>query len=122
MNKAIRNIIYYAFIIVLISCNGSNDNESNNEGAIAAPIVLQYEIVKVYPHDTSAYTQGLVWDNNQLIESTGLEGKSILHILDSNQKQIGNKIKLSKDDFGEGTTLFKGKIYQLTWKNHKVFV
>ena len=91
MNKAIRNIIYYAFIIVLISCNGSNDNESNNEGAIAAPIVLQYEIVKVYPHDTSAYTQGLVWDNNQLIESTGLEGKSILHILDSNQKQIGNK-------------------------------
>ena len=122
MNKAIRNIIYFAFIIVLISCNGSNDNESNNEGAIAAPIVLQYEIVKVYPHDTSAYTQGLVWDNNQLIESTGLEGKSILHILDSNQKQIGNKIKLSKDDFGEGTTLFKGKIYQLTWKNHKVFV
>lgn len=122
MNKAIRYLTFCTFVIVFISCNGSNDNESNNEGAIAAPASLQYEIVKIYPHDTSAYTQGLEWDGHQLIESTGLEGKSILHILDSNQKQVGTKIKLSKEDFGEGTTLFNGKIYQLTWKNHKVFV
>lgn len=122
MNKAIRYLTFCTFVIVLISCNVSNDNESNNEAAIAAPASLQYEIVKVYPHDTSAYTQGLEWDGHQLIESTGLEGKSILHILDTNQKQVGTKIKLSKEDFGEGITLFNGKIYQLTWKNHKVFV
>jgi len=121
MNFNFRFISYSLLIILLNACNGNQEAE-NNEAAIAAPSALQYEIVKVYPHDTSAYTQGLEWDGNKLIEGTGLEGKSILHILDTNQKQIGNKIKLAKDIFGEGTTLFNGKIYQLTWKNHKVYV
>ena len=110
------------FIIVLHACQGNQESENNNETTIAAPAALQYNIINVYPHDTTAYTQGLEWDGNKLIESTGLEGKSILHFLDTNQKQIGNKIKLAKEDFGEGTTLFNGKIYQLTWKNHKVIV
>ena len=122
MRYPIQFFIYGSLMVLLQACNGNNDAENNKEGAIAAPTELQYEIVKVYPHDTTAYTQGLEWNGNTLIESTGLEGKSILHILDTNQKQIGNKIKLAKEDFGEGATLFKGKIYQLTWKNHKVFV
>ena len=122
MKNFIRLLTISTFVLFLHACNGNNDAENNNESAIAAPKALQYDIVKVRPHDTSAYTQGLEWDGNKLIESTGLEGKSILHILDTNQKQIGNKIKLDKEDFGEGTTLFQGKIYQLTWKNHKVFV
>jgi glutamine cyclotransferase len=121
MNFTFRCISYCLLIILINACNGSQEAD-NNESAIAAPSALQYEIVKVYPHDTSAYTQGLEWDDNRLIESTGLEGKSILHLLDTQQKQIGNKIKLLKEDFGEGTTLFNGKIYQLTWKNHKVYV
>ena len=79
-------------------------------------------VVKVYTHDTSSYTQGLEWNGNKLIESTGLEGKSVLQILDSNMKPLGDKVKLDKDYFGEGTTLFQDKIYQLTWKTHKVFV
>ena len=122
MRYPIQFFIYGSLMVLLQACNGNNDAENNKEGAIAAPTELQYEIVKVYPHDTTAYTQGLEWNGNTLIESTGLEGKSILHILDTNQKQIGNKIKLAKEDFGEGATLFQGKIYQLTWKNHKVFV
>ena len=108
--------------VLVLACNNNNNEASLEENAIAAPINLNYELVKVYPHDTSAYTQGLEWNGNTLIESTGLEGKSLLHILDSNQKKIGTKVKLAATDFGEGTTLFNGKIYQLTWKNHKVFV
>ena len=72
-------------------------NEANNENAIAAPTALSYEVIKVYPHDTSSYTQGLEWNGNKLIESTGLEGKSVLQILDSNMKPLGNKVKLDKD-------------------------
>ena len=88
MFKFIVTLLLIATVL-LTSCN-SNNNEgaNNNANAIAAPTNLEYEIVKVLPHDTSAYTQGLEWDGNRIIESTGLEGKSILHILDSNQKQI----------------------------------
>jgi glutamine cyclotransferase len=120
MNKQ-ASILLVLFTTSLFACNSDN-NESNNENAIAAPTTLSYEVIKVYPHDTSSYTQGLEWNGNKLIESTGLEGKSVLQILDSNMKPLGNKVKLDKEYFGEGTTLFKDKIYQLTWKTHKVFV
>ena len=121
MNKQ-ASILLVLFTAVLFACNTGNNIEANNENAIAAPTALSYEVIKVYPHDTSSYTQGLEWNGNKLIESTGLEGKSVLQILDSNMKPLGNKVKLDKEYFGEGTTLFKDKIYQLTWKTHKVFV
>jgi glutamine cyclotransferase len=106
-----------------VACNSSqNSTDTNNENAIAAPTALSYELIKVYPHDTSSYTQGLEWNGHTLIEGTGLEGKSILQILDTNMKLVGSKVKLEKEYFGEGTTLFQDKIYQLTWKSHKVFV
>ena len=114
--------LLFTATILLLSCNNDNENTNADANVIAAPINLDYSIVKVYPHDTSAYTQGLEWNGNTIIESTGLEGKSILHVLDSNQKQLGTKVKLSAADFGEGATLFNGKIYQLTWKSHKVYV
>ena len=117
MNFTFRFISYSLLIILLNACNGSQEAE-NNEAAIAAPSALQYEIVKVYPHDTSAYTQGLEWDGNKLIEGTGLEGKSILHILDTNQKQIGSKIKLSKvfNNFG-----YVNNINELEYVNGKLY-
>jgi len=108
--------------LLVFSCNNDNENASSDANAIAAPKNLDYELVNVYPHDTSSYTQGLEWNGSRLIESTGIEGKSILHVLDSNQKQIGTKVKLAATEFGEGVTLFNGKIYQLTWKTNKVFV
>lgn len=120
-----KKAFIYSLVLcyLLMACNSSqNTTEANNENAIAAPTTLSYVIIKVYPHDTSSYTQGLEWNDNKLIESTGLEGKSILQILDTNMKLVGSKVKLDKEYFGEGTTLFKDKIYQLTWKSHKVFV
>jgi glutamine cyclotransferase len=120
-----KKAFIYSLVLcyLLMACNSSqNTTEANNENAIAAPTTLSYELIKVYPHDTSSYTQGLEWNDNKLIESTGLEGKSILQILDTNMKLVGSKVKLDKEYFGEGTTLFKDKIYQLTWKSHKVFV
>ena len=120
MNKQ-AYILLVLFTAALFACNSDN-TDANNENAIAAPTALSYELIKVYPHDTSSYTQGLEWNGNKLIESTGLEGKSVLQVLDSNMKPLGNKVKLDKEYFGEGSTLFQDKIYQLTWKTHKVFV
>jgi len=121
MNKK-ASILLVLFTATLFACNSNNDTDAKNETAIAAPTALSYEVIKVYSHDTSSYTQGLEWNSNKLIEGTGLEGKSILQVLDSNMKLVGTRVKLDKEYFGEGTTVFQDKIYQLTWKNHKVFV
>lgn len=110
-------------LLFISACKSTNNNiEEGNNSAIVAPTALSYSIIKIFPHDTTAYTQGLEWDKHYLIESTGLEGKSILHKMDSNMQTIGNKIHLDKNDFGEGATIFNNKIYQLTWKSHKVNV
>lgn len=118
-----RTLSILIFSIWLLACNTANNTtESTNVNAIDAPKVLQYEIVKIHPHDTSSYTQGLVFNGENLIEGTGNYGESILHVLDPNMKPVGAKIKLPISDFGEGTTLFNDKIYQLTWKEKKVMV
>ena len=121
-------------LIVLISlfaiaCNNTNNadtadsnNESEGNTTISAPIALNYTIQKVYAHDTTAYTQGIEWHNNSLIEGTGLRGESILYQMDDQLKSFGKKNKLDPTYFGEGITVFDGKIYQLTWEEHVVFV
>ena len=121
-------------LIVLISlfaiaCNNTNNadtadsnNESEGNSTISAPIALNYTIQKVYAHDTTAYTQGIEWHNNSLIEGTGLKGKSLLYQMDDQLKPFGKKNKLDPTYFGEGITVFDGKIYQLTWEEHVVFV
>ena len=115
----------FLFILMLLatSCaNNINNNEQNEVAAIPAPNNLSYEVVKVYPHDTSSYTQGLEWNGNSLIESTGNYSESKLILLDTNMKYIKNPVILDKQYFGEGATLLNNKIYQLTWKEHKVLV
>ena len=125
MLPSIKHLLLFTFLFVITSC-GNNiatpENKEENENAIKAPTQLQYEVVKVYTHDTSAYTQGLEWHGETLVEGTGNYGKSILHKMDANMQSIGKKISLPKELFGEGITIFKEKIYQLTWKEHKVFV
>ena len=121
----------YILLISLIAfaCNNANNsttNDNNNDvtntTAIAAPTPLKYTLQKVYPHDTSAYTQGFEWYNNTLLEGTGLRGKSVLYQMDHQLNPFGQKVKLADNYFGEGITVFDGKIYQLTWEEHKVFV
>lgn len=115
-----------AAIILLSSCGDpkekSEEGTDKNTAAIPAPTLLNYSIVKVYPHDTSSYTQGLIWYNNTLYEGTGLYGESRLMKVDIESGKNNQKTALAKEYFGEGITIFNNKIYQLTWQEHKVFV
>ena len=125
MLRFIKYILLFTFIIAMNSCGNNiatSENNEVNENVIKAPTQLQYEVVKVFTHDTSSYTQGLEWHGETLFEGTGNYGKSQLHKMDANLQSIGKKISLPKELFGEGITVFKDKIYQLTWKEHKVLV
>lgn len=123
-----RSLFIFFVYLIVIACNNSSntvpneDINTSNSNTISAPEQLNYSIVNIFPHDTSSYTQGLEWNDNTLFEGTGLKGKSVLYKMDSKLNQIGQKIKLDKAYFGEGITIFKDKIYQLTWEEHKVIV
>jgi glutamine cyclotransferase len=70
-----------------------------------------------YPHDSTAYTQGLVLAGNALFESTGLYGHSELRRVDLQSGRVLKAVSLAPDRFGEGLALLQGRLYQLTWKS-----
>jgi glutaminyl-peptide cyclotransferase len=83
---------------------------------------LQIQVVKTYPHDPHAFTQGLEYFDGFLYESTGETGQSSLRKVDLQTGKVLQKVELSSEYFGEGLTIFQGKIYQLTWLSKTGFV
>jgi glutamine cyclotransferase len=81
-----------------------------------------YEVVKVWPHDPGAFTQGLVFHDGKLLESTGQEGRSSLRRVKVETGQIEQKLEIPSPYFAEGITLLNGKIYQLTWQHQRGFI
>lgn len=83
------------------------------------------EVLKVYPHATTSYTQGLEFDGDQLYEGTGgtgATGKSMVAKVDLNSGKIQKKKMLDEKYFGEGITILGNRLYQLTWQEHTCFV
>ena len=81
------------------------------------------EIVRRYPHDSSAFTQGLLfWNEDTLLESTGMHGRSSLRRVEIKTGRVLEKVDLPQRYFGEGLAHLKGKLYQLTWKDRRGFI
>ena len=84
--------------------------------------VLSYEIVNSWHHDPGAFTQGLQFFNGQLYETTGLNSRSSLRRVDLGSGKVLQKIDLDNEYFGEGMTIFGGKIYVITYQTHVGFI
>ncbi|UJH92291.1 glutaminyl-peptide cyclotransferase [Antarcticibacterium sp. 1MA-6-2] len=80
-----------------------------------APKVYTYNIVNTFPHDRTAYTQGLEFFRDTLYESTGQYGKSSLRKTNFETGEVLQKVDLADKYFGEGISILNNKIYQLTW-------
>lgn len=121
-------ILLSLFIIGFISCNGSGTPENDPDitsgsSGIAAPVNINYSVISEYPHDTSAYTQGLEFHNGKLLEGTGDYEGSSLRVTDYKTGKVEQIHPMGTSEiFGEGITVFGNKIYQLTWQNHLVNV
>lgn len=90
-----------------------------------APIAAhedRYQIVHTYPHDPNAFTQGLVFVDGHLYESTGLYGHSSIRMDDLYTGRVLQEYKLPAQYFGEGLADWDSELIQLTWKAHKAFV
>ncbi|MGI8400318.1 MAG: glutaminyl-peptide cyclotransferase [Gemmatimonadaceae bacterium] len=73
-------------------------------------------VIRSFPHDTGAYTQGLAFHRAQLLESTGRLGHSDVREVDLVTGKIGRRAALSPTEFGEGITALADRLYQLTWQ------
>ena len=84
--------------------------------------VYSYKVVNTYPHDRSAFTEGLVFENGVLYEGTGLRGYSNLRRVKLETGEILQIYELLPQFFGEGVTIYGDKIIQLTWQSNIGFV
>src|ERR1700733_15348383 len=101
--------------------SGQEPAKATNAAAAEIP-VYTYEVVNTYPHDPGAFTQGLVFLDGALLESTGLNGQSSLRKVDLQTGQVLQRVEVPAEYFAEGLAVLGDKLFQLTWQNHKGFV
>lgn len=93
-----------------------------DKSANPRPSYCTFEVVNAYPHNDNAFTEGLVFEDGVLYESTGLNGYSTLRRVELQTGRILQLHSLPNQFFGEGITIFDNRIFQLTWLSHKGFV
>jgi len=81
-----------------------------------------YHVIRAYPHDPQAFTEGLFYLNGFLYESTGLQGHSSVRKVELETGKIVQQRQLPASYFGEGIVNWRDRVYQLTWLNHTGFV
>lgn len=93
-----------------------------NEEPAAASVRYTYRVIASHPHDPEAFTQGLLFADGQLYESTGGYGQSSLRIVDLASGRVLRERQLPDNRFGEGLALNGGRLHQLTWKAGDGFI
>src|SRR5690606_16581692 len=86
------------------------------------PEILIAEVIAVYEHDITAYTQGLLWHDGFLYESTGQEGESTLRKVEVETGEVLERVDVPAEYFAEGLALVDDRLIQLTWSNGEAFV
>lgn len=113
-----RLLILLVLGTMLLSC--SKDFGSTNTSNPSPAKNYTYEIVNTYPHDPDAFTQGLVYYDDNLYEGTGITGESTLRFVDLETGTVLRKRDIGQSPtgnyFGEGVTIFRDTVYQLTWQ------
>ena len=125
-------ILKLRLILVLVpalfsfQCQPSTNSGSSNK-TIEAPAngptpKYSYQIVNIFPHDSNAFTQGLILMDGKLLESTGQEGFSSLRRVELESGKVLKKVDVPVPYFAEGLTALNGRLYQLTWQHNTGFI
>jgi glutaminyl-peptide cyclotransferase len=123
-SKTLFSIVLSLALAACDNGGASNAETQRPDKMTTAPRVqtFTYEVVKAYPHDNEAFTQGLVFHQGALYESTGLNGSSSLRRVELETGKVLKKIEVPSRFFAEGLALFNGRLYQLTWQTQRGFV
>jgi glutamine cyclotransferase len=116
----LRQSVIFTLAIAMVGSVSSIDH-ARGAGQGGAP-VSGYRVVKTYPHDPSAYTQGLIYRDGFLFESTGLNGRSSLRKVGLETGEIVQQRSVDRAYFAEGLTDWQARLIQLTWQSNVAFV
>ena len=121
-----RLIVVLVLGLLSLQCQPGTDSGSSNKTAEAPPTgptpKYGYQIVNIFPHDSNAFTQGLILMDGKLLESTGQEGFSSLRRVDLESGRVLKKVNVPEPYFAEGLAALNGKLYQLTWQHNIGFI
>lgn len=114
---------------IIFSCNNNSGSKTTNSQVSVSNIpFISYSVPKYFPHDTSLFTEGFLFHNGELFESTGSpenlpQTESLIGIDNLSTGKFSKKIELDKTKyFGEGITFLNNKLYQLTYKSQTGFI
>ncbi|RWX47393.1 Glutamine cyclotransferase [Candidatus Electrothrix aarhusensis] len=109
-------ILFFVFGLLFRAMPGGGETQ------VPRPKQYTYTLIREYPHDSKAFTQGLAWDEGRMYEGTGLYGRSSLRSVDLKTGLVNQQQNYTRQYFAEGITVFQGLIYQLTWKSRRIFL
>jgi glutaminyl-peptide cyclotransferase len=124
-NHSQRWWLAYRWLLIVTSIAGTLAMCSGLASALprgAGLPVDGYRVVKVYPHDPQAFTQGLLFADGKLWEGTGMAGQSSLREVELESGRVTKQVDLDPVYFGEGITRHGSELIQLTWKNKTAFI
>ncbi len=122
-SKFFLGFLLLSALATTFSCSSvpRTDGDRHTESPQPVP-VYTYSILGTYTHDRDAFTQGLAFEKDVLYEGTGLYGKSSLRKVDLETGKVLQVHRLPSVYFGEGITIFRDTIIQLTWQSNRGFV
>jgi glutamine cyclotransferase len=109
-------------LFLLTACCPFLSGQTSDPASAPPPQEYTFAIVSAYPHDTTAFTQGLAYRDGFLYEGTGRKGQSSLRKVRLETGEILQQVNLDPDLFGEGITVLNGEVIQLTWTSEIGFV
>lgn len=112
----------WALLWVMMSSCGQGETTPSTDQPVSSVPTHGFDVVAAFPHDTGSYTQGLIIYKGQLYEGTGQYGASALLKTELSTGRSLQRAGLDKMYFGEGITILNDTLYQLTWKEKKIFV
>ncbi|HVF81701.1 MAG TPA: glutaminyl-peptide cyclotransferase, partial [Flavisolibacter sp.] len=117
-----KTVLPVLLLCSIISCTNNDSTPGDTPNNIPQTPAISYSVANTLPHDTSYFLEGLEFYKGNLLESTGLEGKSRLIEYDPGTGKVSKQVQLDSVYFGEGLTVFKDTIYQMTYKEGVVHV
>ena len=117
------SVVFVLFLsFTSLDCQTTSETYRSTEKGKEGVPTHGYDVVNTWPHDRNAYTQGLVFHEGNLLESTGQVGRSSLRLVKPETGQVLRQVTVPAPYFAEGLTLMKGKLYQLTWEHQLGFI
>lgn len=115
-----RTTFLVAFVIAMFPLYAAAHAEADQRTASTPN--YSFKIVQAFPHDSTAFTQGLAFRDGFLYEGTGIKGRSSLRKVLLETGEVIQRVDLPPENFGEGITFYKNEIIQLTWLSQTGFV